>query len=361
MTSLSDVLDVGMLEEMVAQGYVRVGRHPVLPLRILNYTAAAQYERVWNDVTGRCRGLIVDADDRVVARPFAKFFNFGEWEPERFSEMSGRVEVTDKLDGSLGVLYPSGDMWAVATRGSFVSDQAQHATEVLLSRYGGFEPNPGWTYLFEIVYPANRIVVEYGGLDDLVLLGAVDVASGRSVPLSDVAASWAGPVVDVLPFTDLAQAVSSDPRPNREGMVVHFVDHDVRVKVKYDEYVRLHRMVTGLSTTVIFDHLRSGGPLSELIENVPDELFAAVDEVVADLSAKFSAAHAEVVRLHREVVAEVDPVVDRRGFAQRVLALDFPLKHSLFALQDGRSFDGAIWESVKPPFRRIWGFDGDDS
>jgi putative RNA ligase len=36
------------------------------------------------------------------------------------------------------------------------------------------------TVLVEIVYPANRIVLDYGGLDDLILLGAVDIATGRT-------------------------------------------------------------------------------------------------------------------------------------------------------------------------------------
>lgn len=36
-----------------------------------NYTAKAQYDKLWNEVTLQCRGLILDGDGNVVARPFS--------------------------------------------------------------------------------------------------------------------------------------------------------------------------------------------------------------------------------------------------------------------------------------------------
>lgn len=72
---------------------------------------------------------------------------------------------------------------AIATRGSFTSEQAGHATAVLHTCYPRFEPPEGLTVLFEIVYPGNRIIVDYCDTDDLVLLGAVDTATGDYVAL----------------------------------------------------------------------------------------------------------------------------------------------------------------------------------
>ena len=39
----------------------------------------------------------------------------------------------------------------------------------------GLSRTRSWTYLYEIVYPENRIVLNYRGLHDLILLGAVDI------------------------------------------------------------------------------------------------------------------------------------------------------------------------------------------
>ena len=134
----------------VAAGLVRVQRHPTLPLRIFNYTEQAVFGRHWTAVTRTCRGLVAAADGRIVARPWPKFFNHGELATEAL-DLAAPVEVTDKADGSLGILYPVPNGHAVATRGSFTSEQALHATSTFVDRYAGrWSPLPGWTHLFEI-------------------------------------------------------------------------------------------------------------------------------------------------------------------------------------------------------------------
>ena len=80
--------------------------------------------------------------------------------PHPAVDLEAAVEVTDKHDGSLGILYPAPDgRNAVATRGAFESAQALHASELYRREYErAWRPESGWTYLWEIVYPANRIV-----------------------------------------------------------------------------------------------------------------------------------------------------------------------------------------------------------
>ena len=93
------------LQSMIDEQYIKVQKHPEEDLYIYNYTAKAQYERVWNEWTLQCRGLIMDADQKVVARPFPKFFNLGEIEGQVLPKES--FEVYEKMDGSLGILYLS--------------------------------------------------------------------------------------------------------------------------------------------------------------------------------------------------------------------------------------------------------------
>ena len=73
-----DELDFGDLDRLLAEHYVREERHPRADLWIYNYTEKATYKRYWTPLTMACRGLILDADRTVVARPFPKFFNLGE-------------------------------------------------------------------------------------------------------------------------------------------------------------------------------------------------------------------------------------------------------------------------------------------
>jgi len=65
------------------------------PLAILNYTQRCQFERgAWNDTTRLCRGLIYRIDtEEVVARPFPKFFNYGQQEAPTL-DLSAPASVT---------------------------------------------------------------------------------------------------------------------------------------------------------------------------------------------------------------------------------------------------------------------------
>jgi RNA ligase len=258
---LSDLLDAALLDAHLRDGYVRMQTHPELPLAILNYTEKAAYEGLWDDVTRQCRGLIVElvshTERPVVARPFPKFFNHGEPSAPDL-DLDAPAVVTDKLDGSLGILYPDDDRgWAIATRGSFTSEQALHATQVYIERYEQdalFEPAEGATYLFEIVYPENRIVCDYGDADDLFLLAVLDTATGLPLFESHEPGRWPGPRTEKHSYATLADALAAEPRPGAEGLVVYLPDRDERVKIKQDDYVALHRILTGTNARHVWEY-----------------------------------------------------------------------------------------------------------
>lgn len=341
MTLLADVLDPVELATAVENGLVRKQSHPSLPYAIYNYTEAAQYAGAWTPVTLACRGLIVDeSTGEVLARPLEKFFNHDQpGAPALRPEAP--VAVTDKADGSLGILY--GD--AVATRGSFASDQAKHATDLLRMRYAGFVPPAGRTVLVEIIYPGNRIVVDYHGLDDLVLLGAVDIATGRTFG-PEAVPSWPGPAVESFAYATLAEALAAEPRPGREGLVVHFLDTDERVKIKYAEYVRLHRLVTGLTARTVWEVLVNGGDLEALIEPLPDEFHVWVKGVVAELTDRVEAQAAAVEAEFARIMAELPDGWGRREFAQQAMGSD--LRGSLFLRLDAKDYRPGLWQHVRP-------------
>lgn len=251
---LNDLIPQGELAAALEQGLIRRQTHPELPLAILNYTERCAYEGAWDDATRQCRGLIYHANTLdVVARPFPKFFNVGQpGAPDL--DLDEPAHVTDKLDGSLGILYPTPGGHAVATRGSFASDQAIHATSVWKERYERrWAPPAGVTYLFEIIYPSNRVVCDYAGLDDLVLLDALSIETGLPVPFASVIGQWPGPYTRGQPYRTLREALAAEPRPNSEGLVVYLPARNERVKVKQDDYVALHRILTGTNARNVWE------------------------------------------------------------------------------------------------------------
>jgi len=91
------------------------------------------------------------------------------WGAEKVNQ---NVRLTRKEDGSLGIIYHYNGEWRVNTRGSFKSRQAQWALEWMKTHINLDELVPGNTYLAEIVYRKNIIVIPYK-FEGLIWLGVV--------------------------------------------------------------------------------------------------------------------------------------------------------------------------------------------
>jgi RNA ligase len=256
MKVVKNVYELAELRQMVDERYISVRPHPTAPLHICNYTAKAQDAGRWNHATLTSRGLITDGEGAILARPFTKFFNLEQVEhlPDE------PFEVCEKLDGSLGILYWLRDEPYIFTRGSFESPQSQIATE-LLRAYDLSGLDRRMIYLFEIIYPENRIVVNSGDRRELILLAIIDTTTGHELPLTEVGVPVAKKHDGVNDVTSL-HVLNWD---NSEGFVVRFAS-GLRVKAKCAEYVRLHRLLTGVSEKMILEeYLMIGANLTSLL------------------------------------------------------------------------------------------------
>lgn len=355
---LWDLMDMDLYRQMLLEKYIRVNEQG--NYRIINYTESAQYGKVWNEVTKQCRGLIIDQYWNVVARPFDKFFNYGEYQADKLL-LDYRVEVTDKMDGSLGILfgrdpnrtstnllyYPP--VWNVATKGSMTSEQACMMQDILNEKYRDTYFDVDWTYMFEIVYPGNRIVLDYGDTADLFLLGARHLESGYVRSAKDVS-EWTGPRVQTFSYETLRDALEAPQRPNAEGFVVYFPDLDYRVKIKQDDYVALHKIVTGLTERRIWESMKEGKTLFDLLEIVPDEWHAWLDKTYGDITENFNTLRNRIYNDYEDLIFETlriyGPSWTRKEFAAE--ALKYPYPGFMFSLQDKKSIEGKIWDMVKP-------------
>lgn len=345
MVHVSAIFPIADLEREMEEGWVRRQSHPTLPLYIYNYTEQAQFAKHWNPVTINCRGLILDANYNVVARPWKKFFNYGEG--RLAIDDTQPVEVTDKMDGSLGILYWNGTEWDIATRGSFNSDQSWHAKQVWDKKYAKHAHHvPSYTFLFEIVYPENRIVLNYGDMDDLVLLGAVHIERGYYLGPNEAAGvfGWPGPVTQVLPARNMAEAFALPPRENAEGVVVR--SGSEMVKIKQVDYVELHRIVTNLSGRRVWERLAAGDTIESLCEWVPDEWHGWLKETASGIIADYQNLSNDVLHEFSKVMGRAIPNDDRKTFALE--AVKSPYAKFLFSLYDEKSIIDQLWKEVRP-------------
>lgn len=349
--NLFDVVDEAEYVEAVNAGHIGVQTHPELPYVIHNYTPSCMWENAWNNATLTCRGLVTHAETGVVvARPFRKFFNHEQPGAPVF-DLDLPVVVTDKADGSLGLSVPRPDgSVQIATRGSFLSEQAVWASALFAERYAGqFRRNPRWTYLFEIIAPFNRIVVDYGPIEDLILLGAVDNATGRSVSAAEASEGYPGPVIEQYSYRSLREVLSAPARDNAEGFVLWDPVSDDRIKYKYDDYKRLHQYLTNTTPKHVWEVLSAGQDPAVVFADAPDEFHAWLRETSTRLSGEHATRKAEAVRAYDDIVHGLPSGWDRRAFAEA--AKSSPFRSALFMLLDGRPIDGLLWDGLKPSGR----------
>lgn len=368
--------------KLIEEGYINVQKHPTLDYYIYNYSHLAQIKQHWVKDTRRCRGLILDGQGNVIARPFEKFHNV-----EEYSTGSGLGELPkynsfqafEKMDGSLGILYMSPETTIdcdchgkpqaefcscrgtgklkiarqpfIATRGSFVSDQAKVANEILEIRYSHVKFQPQYTYLFEIIYPENRIVLDYGTTKDLILLSIIDNVTGKDLDWRYIKAfakefelQLVKSYTSVMPnFFWVEDNMKEDK--TREGYVILF-DNVLRVKVKFEEYKRLHRLIFGLSTKSIWEVARSGGNVFEYRGNLPKEFYEWARQEYTKIKAEFYAVE------HYCFTAMAYP---HKEHSMKEVAEFFKTckyQSVLFAMYRGKPYENIIWKIIEPDYKR---------
>lgn len=355
MAHVNTIAPVEVFEQYAANGLISLRPHALDPdMVIANYTPMMTFKHPWDEVTLSSRGLIFrKSSGEIVARPFKKFFNWGQSEAAHINT-SGPIEVANKEDGSMGVLYraPDGEL-SVATRGSMSSEQALHATEVFRDRYAStWTPDEDYTFIYEIVYPEGRIVLDYDGLDDLILLGAVHKETGRSVDRQTLNSfGWTGPVAPLYPFDSMEEVFKADQERNREGFVIHFLDVDERLKVKFDEYLTIHRLLFNLSERRVWEVLSKGINVDEWLADLPDEFTNDARAWRDGLQSKFDSIMAQSESVFAAVVYLYGN--DRRAIAISMKEQKVP--HSVQSIVFGRLSGWedsrlvlAAWHSVKP-------------
>ena len=323
--------------------------HPSLPLTIWNYTEKVQYENLWDEVTLSARGLVTDDTGDIVATPFQKFFNIEEGK----FEATEKFEVYEKMDGSLGIVFWYRGQWVVATRGSFTSDQSIKAREIL-KKYNTDIMFRHLTFCFEIIYPENRIVLDYGTDEKLVLLGTFD-KNGKEMDV-ELWSQWGFDVVKkydgINDYKQLKEMVKND----QEGFVVKFSNGD-RVKVKGVEYLRLHKIMTNVTTTGVWEYLKNGEDVMEILKDVPDEFYNKIKTYVQHLKYGYFQISERAGKLHDGFrygkYGDVDPEPTKKEFAEFVLKQQKVLHPVMFAMWDKKDYSEIIWNLIRPEFKKL--------
>ena len=354
-------------------GYVAVQHHATFPLDIYAYTRKTVQEAKWDAVTSRCRGIIVNRETgEIVSRTFEKFHNYGSdlaetAEPLYAVNFSAEPTVWEKMDGFMATLYTWQGVDYIASKGSFSSIHAKWATAWLRGRFGESLGVPeGYTAVFEGLHRDLRIVIDYKDRQELVLLALINNETGEEfTPESLEGFATEKSLTIPLPFNmTLEQAriytMEDAPTASEEGFVLTWYQNGkppFRLKMKFIEYLRLHRMVTGVSPKRIWEVLATNqsSELDEYLKQSTPWFSKFVQRWMKLLNAEYQqiehgteASYGVIQGVLNQRWKESGNIPVRKDWALLIKRPEF-IQYStpLFAKLDGKDIKPVIWKMVK--------------
>ncbi len=291
-------LDYNTLIQYKNENRLKKQVHPLYNLIIWNYSETVQFMKQWDDITKLCRGLITDNQGNIVARSFPKFFNMEEVADQ--IPTSEPYRVFKKVDGSLGILfyYHQEKCWIFTSRGSFTSEQSIKAMQMLQTQYPNFANtlSKNLSYVFEIIYPENRIVVNYGAEEKLIYLTSYNNETGVEDTLEriNMIDNGFGVVNEMIAPSELGAkellALKNENIENEEGYVVRF-ESGLRIKIKFSNYLELHRQNVNLNPKTIYEWMKERKIMEEMLTLVSDEFSEYLRTVVNSLQDQYEAVY----------------------------------------------------------------------
>lgn len=310
------------------------------------------FESLLSDrIVKACRGSILEvSDDRSVVRPvcfpFYKFFGYDDPNADIIDWTTAKTRL--KVDGQLIKMFKYNGQNYWCTNGSpnvetpldYTDEKIHNYKELLFESIRKDLKQPtvaswsddngnfyckdidwvnkipdGWTLMFELTSPYNRIIVEYKDIQ-LWFHGARD-SDGIEYDPEEIAERFGIPYeipkqFDFKNFDQAFETIKNWHGFENEGIVVCDADFH-RVKVKCDDYLKV-KFVRDVSTPkgifwiVIseqFDDLSSYRELQEMAEKQRDELVTVTNKLKD---------------WHKEIVEKRKTFEDQKAFALWVMA-----------------------------------------
>jgi RNA ligase len=175
----------------------------------------------------------------------------------------------------------------------------------------------------------------------------------------------------LFPAGTLRQALEMPPRPNAEGVVVRITGTGAMVKIKQEDYVALHRILTQTTARTIWElvvvndcaatvtHPKHWGSrlgidparAAEILRVGPAWLDRIVTEVHDWLRTTLDDLYGDYITLSGELDREVMRLRSRHGSDRKAFAAEassHPHSGALFLLYDGRDIRHQLWRSLYP-------------
>lgn len=255
-----------------------------------------EYNQIDSDMSlplvQECRGIILDSYNNweIISYPFNKFFNYGE--PNAADIDWRTAHVQEKIDGSIIKLayFKRAGRWLVSTNGCINAFQVpingistnylnninasfgSIFTEAFLKTCSLDKLNKNHTYMFELVSPYNKIVINYPetkiyhiGTRNNTTLKELNIDIGVEKPKEY-------PLHSLNAVISAAEALNKDEehKIDHEGFVVVDANWN-RVKIKSPLYLSAHYLAGNRLTIKNCVDIILSNELDEYLTYFPDQ------------------------------------------------------------------------------------------
>ena len=308
-------------------------------LHIFNCTSIPyRNSSLWDSLTLLIRATILKIDPmymngeylhprfiQIIGMTWPKFFNIGECvDIDYIFNNCVNLEVTVKLDGSLGIIIFDNDIqeWICTSKGSFYSSQAQFANKLLMMNKDSINKtfNVNHTYIVEIIFKKNKIIVDYDKYEGLTLIGAFDNTRGIEYTYEELKATYTKQPIKCLQLVTKLNLTTFDEikdyinlnRDNKnmiEGVVIRYymsngANH--RIKWKTDQYLTIEKNKNNLTPQTVFKLYKnhSLNDLNEFKYNLPEELHGLVDEYVKIFDTQIKNIVYQIINIYKHLFSQ---------------------------------------------------------
>ena len=255
----------------------------------------------WNLYDGfykECRSVVIDVEkETIVIAPFQKFMNLNQTEEYSLEKVTERiqkatcVEISTKIDGSMQcITFYEGEY--IMTGAQAVDKESSWRLQDGYSMFMADEnlkrmirENPNFTFIFEYVALKDAHVVVYTKEQEgLYLIGVRDKLTGKQLSYSNTLTL--GLAYNIKLMTDIHNESLEDVLANldtyksneAEGVVL-YID-GFMVKVKYNDYAQVHRLLSMISAPNLIIEAVADNWIDDLISKVPDSYRWRVEVLV---------------------------------------------------------------------------------
>jgi RNA ligase len=302
------------------------------------------------------RGIIFDAEGKLMSRPFHKFFNVGEREETQLHalDMSRPHVIMEKMDGSMiRPIRVNGEVRLATKMG--ITDTSIAAERLMTAELRDnldIALLAGLTPLFEFIAPDNRIVIEYDR-EELVLLAIRDNKPGRYLSNKELVGFAKTFGVNVVPMYGSVDGSFADyiarqrEAEGREGDIIRFADGHM-LKIKNDWYVRIHKVKDKIRTDRHILSLVLENEIDDVMPHLDERDFARVRKYEADFHAAYHAKLAWLDQFAEDMITDAEG--DRKVLATEVLpesGEDKLVWRFVFGMADGKDMNEMLMAHVK--------------